>query len=425
MARARGEMMRGDKARGRGWAMGFALACAVLAPVVVSQIAATPATEEPTPPPPSAYAGDKACAQCHQKESAFYEQTLHARDSAEATPGHVEGDFTPGHNILHTANPNLIVKMVHSPDGYFEAAENLANPSAHLTERIDIVIGSGRHGQTYLYWDGDDLYQMPSSWWTWNHEWVVSPGLPPGQIHFDREVVPRCLECHGSYFVWQNPPVNHYEKSSVVLGIGCERCHGPGAEHSARERSARPPKPGSGTGAGPASTEEAIVNPARLSREQQMGLCSLCHAGAVEPLRPPLTFVAGDRIQDFLAIQKATPGARADVHGNQVGALEESKCFQRSQMTCSTCHDVHRTQENADAFAPHCLSCHKAQACGEFHKLGEKIRTRCVQCHMPLQDSAVITSHEGSQALHALLRMHDIAIYPEASAAVERGLRGK
>lgn len=444
-ARRPEEMMRGDMVRGRGGWMALALACAVIAPVAVSLMAASPASresaqeatqestqkptqdstqeatlnsgQEPTQPPPSAYAGDKACAQCHEKESKFYEETRHAQDSAEAAPGHVLGNFTPGHNVLHTSNPNLIVTMVHRPDGYFEEARNLANPSAHLTERISVVIGSGRHGQTYLYWDGDDLFQMPASWWTWNHDWVVSPGLPAGQIHFDRMIVPRCLECHGNYFVWKNPPPNHYEKSSLVLGIGCERCHGPGAEHVARERSAHPPKPG--------SSEEAIVNPARLSRNRQMGLCSLCHAGAVKPLRPPLTFVAGDRIQDFLQI---TPGAAdkpVDVHGHQVSALEESKCFANSQMTCSTCHDVHRTQENADSFAPHCLGCHKVQACGEYRKLGGKIRGQCIECHMPLQDSAVITSHQGGQALHALLRGHRIAVYPEATAAMERKLAGK
>ncbi|HEV2214629.1 MAG TPA: multiheme c-type cytochrome [Terracidiphilus sp.] len=410
-------MKQSDKALRRGRELVFALACTTLAPVLASQRASTPAGVEPAPPPASAYTGDKACAECHQKESEFYEATRHARDSAEATPGNVAGNFTPGHNILHTANTNLIVKMIHRPDGYFEEAENLANPDAHLTERIDIVIGSGRHGQTYLFWSGDDLFQMPSSWWTWNREWVVSPGLPPGQIHFDREVVPRCLECHGSYFAWENPPANHYDRPSLVLGIGCERCHGPGAEHVARERSAHPPALG--------SSEEAIVNPARLSRNRQMGLCSLCHAGAVAPLRPPLTFIAGDRIEDFIATKQATQDTHVDVHGHQVLALEASKCFKSSKMTCSTCHDVHRTQEHADSFAPRCLGCHKVQACGDYRRLGAKIRGQCIECHMPLQDSAVITSHEGSQALHALLRAHRIAVYPEATAAVERKLAGK
>jgi hypothetical protein len=34
------------------------------------------------------------------------------------------------------------------------------------TERFDYVIGSGGKGQTYLYWKGDLLFQLPVSYWT-------------------------------------------------------------------------------------------------------------------------------------------------------------------------------------------------------------------------------------------------------------------
>ena len=53
--------------------------------------------------------------------------------------------------------------MVATPDGLYQDAENLADPSNHLKEKFGIVIGSGRHGQTYLYWDEDELYELPVS----------------------------------------------------------------------------------------------------------------------------------------------------------------------------------------------------------------------------------------------------------------------
>jgi formate-dependent nitrite reductase cytochrome c552 subunit len=183
----------------------------------------------------------------------------------------------------------------------------------------------------------------------------------------------------------------------------------------ARERAGKPAEAG--------SRDEAIVNPVHLTRERQLDLCALCHAGAVSPIRPPMTFMVGDKVRDYLAIQPAQPDAPVDVHGNQVGALEQSKCFRSSSMTCSTCHDVHEKQENADAFSRHCLICHKMQACGRYGTLGQAIRTRCVECHMPLQESTKITSHEGGNTLRALLRAHQIKVYPDASKSVERTLR--
>jgi hypothetical protein len=320
--------------------------------------------------------------------------------------------------VLHTTNPNLIVKMVAAPDGFYQTAVNLRDPSSQLTEPFNIVVGSGRHGQTYLYWVDDQLFELPVSYWTWNHEWVTSPGFPAGQVHFDRAVVPRCLECHASYFVSKAPPPNRFAKDSLVLGINCERCHGPGARHVAvtREHSRN-----STSGSNPL----AIVNPAHLARERQLDLCALCHAGAVDPIRPPMTFMVGDNVRDYLRIQPAKPDAPVDVHGNQVGALEQSKCFASSTMTCSTCHDVHEKQENADSFSRHCLTCHKMEACGRYRTLGHAIRTRCVECHMPLEDSAKITSKAAGSTLHAVLRAHQIKIYPEVSERVERAMKAK
>jgi len=407
---------RGETERGWSRAALLLLAWLGMVPVTVPQVIADHPAADHAAPPPSAYAGDASCAQCHRKESEYYGLTPHARDSGPASAKSIIGSFGQGHNVLHTSNPNLVVNMVAASEGFYQKAVNLADQS-QLAERFDIVIGSGRHGQSYLYWHDDLLYEMPASYWTWNHEWVISPGFPAGQVHFDRAIVPRCLECHASYFTSLAPPLNRFAKDSLVLGINCERCHGPGAQHVSRERSAAAPRR--------ESHDEMIVNPAHLTRDRQLDLCALCHAGAVEPIRPPLSFVAGDNVHDYLAIQPPTPDAPPDVHGNQVGALEQSKCFTSSKMTCSTCHNVHEKQENADSFSRHCLSCHAMRACGRFAALGLKIRTKCVDCHMPLLESAKITSDSSSGTLHALLRAHQIKVYREASDIVERSLRGK
>jgi Cytochrome c554 and c-prime len=407
----------GNKLRAGGGIL--LLACVALAPIVLSQALGAPVST-PDQPQPNAYAGDAACAQCHRKQAVTYAFTPHARDSAPASAGHILGSFLPGRDLLHTSDPNLVIKMTSSPDGFYQNAVNLSDPQNHLSERFDIAIGSGRHGQSYLYWNDDQLYELPASYWAPDHSWIISPGFPDGQVHFDRPVEPRCLECHTSYFSWIAPDPNRFAKTGIVYGINCERCHGPGADHVARERAAV-----SRQGSRLAPADLAIVNPAHLSRERQLDLCSLCHAGAVDSRRPPMTFQAGDYLEDYLAVQPAAPGDAVDVHGNQVGALELSKCFNSSNMTCSTCHDVHERPASTESYSHHCLTCHQMQTCGKYPVLGQAIRTKCVSCHMPLGESDKIVSNTGGHTLRMLARSHQIAIYPTVSARIERSLAEK
>ncbi|HEY6445271.1 MAG TPA: multiheme c-type cytochrome [Acidobacteriaceae bacterium] len=375
-------------------------------PAPASQAAQTASLH--TPSPASAWAGDAACAECHAAEAKTYFATTHYSDSSPASQKTILGDFTTGKNVLRTSNPNLIFAMIAAPDGFYQSAVNISDPQ-HLTgdaEKFDIVVGSGRHGQSYLYWKGDDLFELPVSYWTYTHEWINSPGYVDGRADFQRPVEPRCLECHATTFQSTAPPSNRFDPRSLVLGIGCETCHGPGAAHVAIERSAHPPAAG--------SSQIAIVNPARLSRDRQMDVCGLCHASPGVPIAPSLSFRPGDDLARYVKITPPPPGAPVDVHGNQVNALERSKCFSSGKLTCSTCHNVHRSQESAASFSAHCLGCHSVHACPRFQQLGESIRTRCVECHMPVGKSTAITSGLEGRLLQAKMRTHRIAIYPDA-----------
>ena len=368
-----------------------------------------------TPPPASAYAGDAACAECHTQEARTYKETPHADDSSVASRKTILGDFEPGKNVLRTGNPNIIFAMIAAPDGFYQSAVDIADPQ-NLTgeaQKFDIVVGSGRRGQTYLYWKGDELFELPVTYWTETHEWINSPGYVDGNVHFDRAIYPRCLECHATTFQTAGPPANKYVKDSLVLGIGCEKCHGPGAEHVAREKSAHPPAAG--------SADVAIVNPARLTRDRAMDVCALCHAGAGLPLTASQSFLPGDDLAKYVTITMPPPDAPVDVHGNQVQALEHSKCFTSGKLTCATCHNVHAKQETADAFSVHCLTCHTVRACPRFKVMGEAIRTKCVECHMPMGRSQALTSASEGKLFRALIRNHRIAVYPEAGKAAGSG----
>ena len=118
--------------------------------------------------------------------------------------------------------------------------------------------------------------------------------------------------------------------------------------------------------------EKRIVNPAKLSRDRQVDVCAICHAGiGTAPLAPAFSYIPGEPLQDYINLGTPDPNAKIDVHGNQVMLLQRSRCFQSSPaMSCSTCHNVHVPQRDAAAFSSHCLSCHKAESCGEFKKSG-------------------------------------------------------
>lgn len=352
--------------------------------------------------------GSEKCAECHKEVAASYFRTAHYLTSQPASKDSIAGKFDAAHNTLPTANPALVYRMEANKDGFFQAAVEGTPPDASITrQRFDIVVGSGRKGQSYIYWKDDQLFQLPVSYWTQLDSWVNSPGYLDGVADFHRPILPRCLECHGTYFEAGGSFSNHYKKSGYTLGISCEKCHGPGREHVARYSSKNAP-----------GNDGAVVNPAKLDRARQMDGCALCHGGIGNALAPAFTYKPGEPVTRYVHLTEPGPNDYVDVHGNQVALLERSRCFQESQsMTCTTCHNVHAVQREAAAFSKYCLACHKPESCGLFPKLGNAITKDCVSCHMPLQQSNAIVSSFNGAKVQPMVRSHWIKAYPQAEAA--------
>jgi hypothetical protein len=352
----------------------------------------------------SGYAGDSACRSCHQEKVDTYLRTAHHLTSQSANQNSILGKFGDGENILKTSNPELFYRMEENQRGQFQTAVMGIPPdTTSRTERFDFVIGSGGKGQTYLYWKGEELFQLPVTYWTELGQWVNSPGYRDGFPDFSRRVLPRCLDCHASYFDSLAPPLNHYRNTGFELGISCEKCHGAGREHVVRR-----------TLKDPAATGQSVVNPAKLSRDRQVDLCALCHAGIGELVDKPFSYVPGEPLDKYLALPHLDPNANLDVHGSQVELLKRSRCYESSTaMTCSTCHNVHVAQHDLAAFSKRCLSCHKVESCGDFPKLGREIASNCIDCHMPKQLTNLIVSDSNGRKVKPKMRNHWIKIYPE------------
>jgi len=348
-------------------------------------------------------AGDSVCLSCHRDKSSF-ETTAHRLTSRLPTRAAIAGSFSRGANILRTTNPDLHFRMDSTATGFYETAVlgRAPDTSTH-SERIAIVTGV-RKGQSYLYWAHDDrLYQLPVSYWE-GTGWAYSPGYREGAPDFERLIPPRCLECHASWFESVPDPtvINRYRPASALLGISCETCHGAGREHARRERS--PLR---------AVLPAAIVNPTRLPRARRLDGCALCHSGTAPLRTAAFGYVPGQPLQKRPVPLAAPDTAPVDVHGNQVALLERSRCFRSSQMTCATCHDVHREQRDLAAFSTRCLTCHTPQSCGLFARHGQQLVGRCVDCHMPALTSRVIAGNYLGRELRVQVRTHWIKVYPQ------------
>jgi len=353
------------------------------------------------------YVGDGVCQSCHQAKVESFHRTGHYLTSRMPSRESILGNFSPGENVLKTWNPELYFRMEEKDGEFYQTAVEGEAPAENLRrERIALVFGSGGKGQTYSYWRGDEMFQLPVSYWR-RLGWVNSPGYEDGVANFGRPIPPRCLECHGTYFEAVAASENAYKKTGFVVGIECERCHGPGRAHSERYASKR------GAGA-----ETGILNPAHFSRERQLDLCALCHGGVGKPLQPSFSYVAGEALDKYIAFPRLDPNAPLDVHGSQIETLKRSRCFAPSTMTCETCHDVHLEQHDLAGFSQKCLGCHKVEACGMFASRGKRIAANCIDCHMPMQETNLIVFDENGKKEKPEVRNHWIKVYPEAARSV-------
>ena len=335
---------------------------------------------------------------------------------------------------MATANPTLNFRMDQKGGEFFQTAiwgppsvtadgsiapQPPSNaPSARSrTEHLDLVIGSGGKGQNYLYWRNDELFQLPVGYSTVLAHWINSPGYRDGTANFDRPIVPRCLECHAGYFESTFPGTdsNLYATKNYVLGITCERCHGPGRRHV--ETYQQTVDSGKAAATGAAKTAGAtIVNPSKLSSVRRADICAQCHGGAgVREILPEFSYVPGQPLSNYIDLGPVDQANEVDVHGKQGKLMMKSRCYRVSKtMECSTCHDVHKKEPDLAEMSQRCLSCHKVDPTPTHAALGASIKTNCIDCHMPALESKVVNVNVDGKLVYPRFRTHWIKVYAES-----------
>jgi predicted CXXCH cytochrome family protein len=268
-----------------------------------------------------------------------------------------------------------------------------------VEEQADYVIGSGNHARTYLHRDAQGrLIELPVSWYAENSgSWAMSPGYDrKDQEDFRRAIPDGCMFCHNGY----PAPLARFNPGSMdppafgqklPEGIDCQRCHGPGRAHVTAAIS----------GASADAIRHAIVNPARLDRDRQLEVCMQCHLETSSSHMPnqivrydrnAFSYRPGEPLGEFMLYfdQVSNQGSDSFEIAHAAYRLRKSQCFLKSQMTCLTCHDPHKSYRGPGAMEHYlavCQGCHQTVQ----HTAALPAASNCVSCHMPARrtDDAV------------------------------------
>ena len=361
------------------------------------------------------YAGSTECISCHKEISNSYLHTAHFWASQPANGQTIQGNFQKGFNEF-VFNSHLKVVMAKTDSGFYQTGFEYGKKTE--SQRFDISFG-GVKGQTYAYWLTNELFQLPISYVDNTNSWINSPGYDPNRIAFERNIGIHCMDCHASNIKQAPPDVpgfygngEGFVKSSLVYSIDCERCHGPGAEHVKFQKDNPEEK-----------KAKYIIAFKSLTRSQKINMCAMCHSGGNNHMfKPAFTFKPTDKLSDYMRLFASNSPVNykvIDVHGNQVGLLQSSKCFLSSNMDCSTCHNTHvNERDKLDLFVARCTTCHSQAAhneCKLTNKLSSVVlKNNCISCHMPAFSSKLIIAGQSGTMIHT----HHIAIYPQETQKI-------
>lgn len=413
--------------------------------------ARAPRPSQPTPPAPASlqpppfsetrfrnagpdaqYIGVRGCAKCHEPEHLSFLHTAHSRALGDVDLADEPPDAT------FTHQPSGRTYRVYRKDNALRHQEVMRNSDGQEVARIDVPvryrIGSGSYTRSYLIEADGFLHVSPLTWYATKGRWGLSPGYDrPTHPSFERPADTGCLACHAGRVEPIEEAVHRVALPEKV--IGCENCHGPGSLHRDLHLSKKHV---------PGQEDLTIVHPGKLSRPLLESICSMCHpsGSAIVPLRGRGVndFRPGRPISDYRTEYQFDVGKEQMTVVGHLEQLRRSPCYQKSDMTCLTCHDPHQREKPRDPieyYRRKCIDCHADQGC----KLDKTVRLKkspaddCVMCHMPRGDTEIphiaFTHHrigrhpappaDAPDRVPDLVPVTDVSLVPDADRRLNLG----
>lgn len=384
------------------------------------------------------FVSSSTCRSCHPGEYHSWHSSFHHTMTQPATVESVRGDFDGvvlqkfGYTCrLERRGDEFWIDMT-DPLWFEKPTSEPGTTPPRITVRIVMCTGS-HHLQTY--WvrrpkdkqafrrpDDGALMQIPWVWMIEEARWVATEDSflgPP--LDRPEDLLPWNTSCNMCHSVGTQPHLQRtkFESRTAELGIACEACHGPGAEHVRANRSplTRYQKHLAGGDAG----DSTIINPARLNKQRSAEVCGQCHSFNKELdmkrwIKTGVAYRAGDELALTKAVFKYTENPthprllehlKADpqalhgrfwkdgtirVAGREYNGLIESACHLKGEMTCLSCHSMHdyKTPKDQLTRGRHddrsCIDCHADVAKNipaHTHHGPDSPGSSCVNCHMP------------------------------------------
>ncbi|HMJ21457.1 MAG TPA: multiheme c-type cytochrome, partial [Terriglobales bacterium] len=314
------------------------------------------------------FIGAEVCAACHTGKAHSQTSMARALSVAAESPvlrSHPRMSFRAGPYSYEIAS-----------DGE-QSLYRVTDGKDTISEPIAYVFGHGNIAQTYVLRHNGKLYEGRVSYYTGidGLDWTIGDALEPSpslQEAFGRDIsgdeARNCFSCHGTAAVVDDK----LELGRLVPGVGCEACHGPGAQHIAAMASGK--KGG-----------RYIFNPRALDADTlSQEFCGACHRGAdTVGMMPDLGGINNVRFQPYRI------------------SLSRGHNSNDRHFACTTCHDPHVELNHAPAgYDARCTECHargvprpvpsatqetapRRQTTAPAAKPCPVASEGCVTCHMP------------------------------------------
>lgn len=315
---------------------------------------------QPVPPEElTRYAGNEACASCHADIVETHSTSEHAQAMSRVTAGTHGTLFKRPSDV---EDPKRGMTYTTGVEGGKCVLVAQPKDGAPIMAEATWGFGSGKHGITYLGQQGPTELELRLSYYPGPKRWSFSPGQQlknqSGGIVMEtgllkaRETVEGCFVCHSTVI---GKDGGQLLTNTVMMGVGCESCHGPGRDHITAMRQGE--------------KKSHLVDLKRLNGQQiSTELCGQCHRSpAGEDPHDPFNRVQLPRLQGL--------------------ALSKSLCFTNSngKLSCLSCHDPHDQEPKPASFYDgQCKSCHSGASAPERACPVDPV-SNCVSCHMPKQ----------------------------------------
>jgi len=312
-------------------------------------------------PPREAYAGSRACQQCHSEESSAQSLVPMAHASYRSAVG-AWGE-KPSVTTARLGPYSYRLEL-QADDPKLTVESGRESMSGDITW----TFGAGVVGQTFVLESKGKWYDSEITSFRGLHGGMdISPAHKPpsaGDLEgaLGEYLVPktaaRCFGCHTTTATVKD----QFDPEQATPGVACEGCHGPGLAHVVAANMNLAQDAGA-----------LIFNPRSLNPVESVDFCGACHTTSADVTEQKLFVPSNVRFPPYRLEKSLCWGVRGD-----------------QRLVCFSCHNPHKPLvQKASFYDQRCLTCHNSQSgqlpdrSGSAPEVCPKASANCTTCHMP------------------------------------------